>query len=52
GAGPVTIAAALKRLSEEGLIEARPGQGTFVATPPAPLRPETAAIPRGAPPAA
>ncbi|MGH7161794.1 MAG: PLP-dependent aminotransferase family protein, partial [Acetobacteraceae bacterium] len=42
GAGPVTIAAALKRLSEEGLIEARPGQGTFVATPPAPLRPETA----------
>ncbi|MGH7067335.1 MAG: winged helix-turn-helix domain-containing protein, partial [Acetobacteraceae bacterium] len=31
GAGPVTIAAALKTLSEEGLIEARPGHGTFVA---------------------
>ncbi len=33
GAGPVTISSALKRLSEEGMIEARPGQGTFVAAP-------------------
>ncbi|HTU54697.1 MAG TPA: PLP-dependent aminotransferase family protein [Acetobacteraceae bacterium] len=33
-AGPVTIEAALRRLAQEGLIEARPGQGTFVARPP------------------
>ncbi len=32
-AGPVTIEAALRRLDHEGLIEARPGQGTFVAAP-------------------
>ena len=37
GAGPVTISSALRRLAEEGLIEARPGHGTFVAA--APLRP-------------
>ncbi len=33
-AGPATIEAGLRRLVEEGLIEARPGQGTFIATPP------------------
>ena len=37
-AGPVTIEAAFRRLAQEGLIEARPGQGTFVAPPPAPDR--------------
>ena len=33
-AGPATIETGLRRLVEEGLIEARPGQGTFVAAPP------------------
>ncbi|MDA8050277.1 MAG: PLP-dependent aminotransferase family protein [Rhodospirillales bacterium] len=33
GAGPVTIAAAIRRLAEEGLVDARPGLGTFVAAP-------------------
>lgn len=42
GAGPVTISSALRRLSEEGMIEARPGHGTFVAAPPATGTRETA----------
>lgn len=36
GAGPVSISSALRRLSEEGVIEAHPGRGTFVAAAPAP----------------
>ncbi|MGH7120808.1 MAG: PLP-dependent aminotransferase family protein [Acetobacteraceae bacterium] len=36
GSGPVTISSALRTLSEEGMIEARPGRGTFVALAPAP----------------
>ena len=42
-AGPVTIEAAVRRLVQEGLIEARPGQGTFVAPPPAAPARESAA---------
>ncbi|PZG01511.1 PLP-dependent aminotransferase family protein [Micromonospora deserti] len=33
-ASPVTVARAIRRLVAEGLIEARPGRGTFVAKPP------------------
>ncbi|MBQ0992422.1 PLP-dependent aminotransferase family protein [Micromonospora sp. H61] len=33
-ASPVTVAEAIRQLAAEGLIEARPGRGTFVATPP------------------
>lgn len=32
---PGTVRQAMARLASEGLIDARPGQGTFVATPPA-----------------
>ncbi len=34
-ASPVTVAAAVRQLVAEGVIEARPGRGTFVAAPPA-----------------
>jgi DNA-binding transcriptional MocR family regulator len=34
GAGPVTVQRAVARLAEEGLVEPRPGRGTFVAAPP------------------
>src|SRR5258706_14041010 len=30
-ASPVTVAAAIRRLAAEGLVEAQPGPGTFVA---------------------
>jgi DNA-binding transcriptional MocR family regulator len=33
-ASPVTVAEAVRQLVAQGLIEARPGKGTFVATPP------------------
>ncbi|MET8262067.1 PLP-dependent aminotransferase family protein [Micromonospora sp. NPDC005205] len=33
-ASPVTVAEAIRQLAAEGLIEARPGRGTFVATAP------------------
>ncbi|MBM0234127.1 GntR family transcriptional regulator, partial [Micromonospora sp. STR1_7] len=33
-ASPVTVAEALRRLAAQGLIEARPGRGTFVAAAP------------------
>ncbi|MGN9914547.1 PLP-dependent aminotransferase family protein [Phytohabitans sp. LJ34] len=33
-ASPVTVAEAIRQLVAQGLIEARPGKGTFVATPP------------------
>ncbi|MCW3842886.1 aminotransferase class I/II-fold pyridoxal phosphate-dependent enzyme, partial [Micromonospora yasonensis] len=33
-ASPVTVAAAIRQLVAEGVIEARPGRGTFVAIPP------------------
>lgn len=33
-ASPVTVAEAIRQLAAEGLIEARPGRGTFVAAPP------------------
>lgn len=36
GVGPATVQAALATLGREGMIEARPGQGTFVASPPPP----------------
>ncbi|RAO53334.1 Arginine--pyruvate transaminase AruH [Micromonospora saelicesensis] len=32
-ASPVTVAEAIRQLAAEGLIETRPGRGTFVATP-------------------
>lgn len=32
-ASPVTVAAAIRQLAAEGLVDARPGQGTFVAAP-------------------
>ncbi|WP_329010656.1 PLP-dependent aminotransferase family protein [Micromonospora rifamycinica] len=35
-ASPVTVAAAVRQLVAEGLVEARAGRGTFVATPPRP----------------
>ena len=35
-ASPVTVAAAIRRLTSEGLIETRTGQGTFVAAQPVP----------------
>jgi len=35
GAGPVTVQRAVHRLARRGIVEARPGQGTFVAAPPA-----------------
>jgi DNA-binding transcriptional MocR family regulator len=35
GAGPVTVQRAVHLLARRGVIEARPGQGTFVAAPPA-----------------
>ncbi|MDG4786781.1 PLP-dependent aminotransferase family protein [Micromonospora sp. WMMD1102] len=35
-ASPVTIAGAIRQLVAEGLVEARPGRGTFVAVPPRP----------------
>jgi len=38
---PVTVQRALERLAHEGVLEARPGQGTFVAA-----RPEAAAVPK------
>lgn len=41
GVSPVTVQRALDRLTREGIIEARPGLGTFVAAPaagPAPAR--------------
>ncbi|GIF03408.1 transcriptional regulator [Actinoplanes siamensis] len=34
-ASPVTVAAAIRALAAEGLVEARPGRGTFVARQPA-----------------
>ncbi len=34
-AGPQTVQQALTRLAGEGLVDPRPGRGTFVATPPA-----------------
>jgi DNA-binding transcriptional MocR family regulator len=34
GASPVTVAQAIRRLVADGLVEARPGQGTFVARRP------------------
>jgi DNA-binding transcriptional MocR family regulator len=33
---PVTVQRAIGRLAGEGLVEPRPGRGTFVAAPPAP----------------
>ncbi len=33
-ASPVTVTEGIRRLEAEGLIEARPGKGTFVAAPP------------------
>ncbi|MGC4812058.1 PLP-dependent aminotransferase family protein [Micromonospora sp. DT228] len=33
-ASPVTVTEAIRRLVAQGLIETRPGRGTFVATPP------------------
>jgi DNA-binding transcriptional MocR family regulator len=33
-ASPVTVAEAIRQLAAQGLIEARPGKGTFVAAPP------------------
>lgn len=33
-ASPVTVAEAIRQLVAEGLVEARPGRGTFVAMPP------------------
>lgn len=42
-AGPVTVQRAVARLAEEGLVEPRPGHGTFVAAAP-PARP----VPDGA----
>jgi DNA-binding transcriptional MocR family regulator len=36
GAGPVTVQRAVHLLARRGVVEARPGQGTFVAAPPAP----------------
>ncbi|MEV4757107.1 PLP-dependent aminotransferase family protein [Micromonospora sp. NPDC049559] len=33
-ASPVTVAEAIRQLVAEGLVEARPGRGTFVAAPP------------------
>jgi DNA-binding transcriptional MocR family regulator len=33
-ASPVTVAAAIRQLVAQGLIETRPGKGTFVAAPP------------------
>ncbi|WP_297007497.1 winged helix-turn-helix domain-containing protein, partial [uncultured Corynebacterium sp.] len=32
GVGPVTVQDALKELSGEGLVESRPGVGTFVSS--------------------
>jgi DNA-binding transcriptional MocR family regulator len=40
-AGPQTIQRAISRLAEEGLVDPRPGRGTFVAAPAA-ARPEPA----------
>ncbi len=37
-ASPVTVAAAIRQLVAEGLVEARPGQGTFVSGAPSPGR--------------
>jgi DNA-binding transcriptional MocR family regulator len=34
GAGPVTVQRAVHLLARRGIVEARPGQGTFVAPPP------------------
>jgi DNA-binding transcriptional MocR family regulator len=34
-AGPQTVQRAIARLAQEGLVEPRPGRGTFVAAPPA-----------------
>lgn len=41
-ASPVTVAQAIRRLAAEGLVEARPGRGTFVARQPdrQPLSPD------------
>ncbi|NUT33099.1 MAG: winged helix-turn-helix transcriptional regulator, partial [Hamadaea sp.] len=33
-ASPVTVADAIRQLVAQGVVEARPGRGTFVATPP------------------
>lgn len=38
GASPVTVAEAIRVLVGQGLVEARPGRGTFVAARPAPVR--------------
>jgi DNA-binding transcriptional MocR family regulator len=44
GAGPVTVQRAVHLLARRGVVEARPGQGTFVAAapPPAPAMPDFA----------
>ena len=39
GVGPATVQKALAALSREGLVEARPGRGTFVAARPEPASP-------------
>ncbi|WP_436530639.1 PLP-dependent aminotransferase family protein [Actinoplanes sp. HUAS TT8] len=38
GASPVTVAEAIRALVAQGLVEARPGKGTFVAARPEPVR--------------
>lgn len=40
-AGPVTVQRALQRLVAQGLVDTRPGIGTFVAAKPAPVRADT-----------
>ncbi len=42
GVSPVTVQRALDRLSQEGVIETRPGQGTFTAAKPAAPPPQAA----------
>jgi DNA-binding transcriptional MocR family regulator len=37
-ASPVTVQRALARVAAEGLVDARPGRGSFVAQPPAPAQ--------------